>query len=117
MCHSLQARWTIVTPSNGAFEKLDNNLVQPERIPEAVRNKKHNRFMDIIPNPGELFDISLHTTLTYTDTLVSLSSIPSDPTSSYYNANYIEGPMGNPRAFIASMGFVDHISEKAGSGA
>jgi hypothetical protein len=44
-----------VTPSNAAFEKLDNNLVSPERIPEAVRNKKHNRFMDIIPNPGPSF--------------------------------------------------------------
>lgn len=86
-----KARWTVVTASNAKFEKLDNNLVKPDKIPEAVRNKQHNRFMDIVPNP---------------QTRVQMSSLPGDPTSDYYNANYIEGPNGESRAYIAAMGFV-----------
>jgi hypothetical protein len=101
----LQARWTIVTPLNAAFEKIDNNLVSPDRIPEPVRNKKHNRFMDIIPNPGASSSSSPCPALTSIDTAVKLSEVAGDPTSTYYNANYIEGPFGAPQAFIASMGF------------
>ena len=84
-----KAKWTINTPSNKTFESIDNNLVDPSLIKEAVRNKVHNRFMDILPNPA---------------TRVRLSLIKTDPTSDYYNANYIPGASGAPEEFIAAMG-------------
>ena len=86
-----KAKWTITTPAKEEFSKLSNNLVPPAQIPEVVRSKVHNRFMDILPNPK---------------TRVALSSLPTDPTSSYYNANYVRGADGNPKAYIASMGCV-----------
>ncbi len=56
----------------------------------CVRNKTHNRFLDVLPNPR---------------TRVHLDEIPGDPTSTYYNANYVRNFDGsNPREYIAAMG-------------
>lgn len=55
-----------------------------------MRNKVHNRYMDILPNPA---------------TRVPLPLIDNDPTTEYINANWVRGPNGkSPKYYIAAMG-------------
>eukprot|EP00042_Codosiga_hollandica_P057073 m.837925 g.837925 ORF g.837925 m.837925 type:complete len:745 (+) comp59493_c0_seq1:118-2352(+) len=82
--------WTLSTCNKNLFTAIDWNVEPATNIPEAVRNKVHNRFLDVLPNPR---------------TRVVLDMLPGDPTSEYYNANFIRSFDGkNPKAFIASMG-------------
>eukprot|EP01147_Barroeca_monosierra_P010372 gene10372-2505_t len=81
--------WVIGPPDIKAFDAIDNYLTPVEDIPEAVRNKKHNRYMDILPNPR---------------TAVKLSMLDNDPSTTYINANYVRGPLGEPRFYVAAMG-------------
>eukprot|EP00043_Microstomoeca_roanoka_P007671 m.74047 g.74047 ORF g.74047 m.74047 type:complete len:642 (-) comp13924_c2_seq1:319-2244(-) len=81
--------WVIGAKDVKAFEAIDNYLTQVEEIPEAVRNKKHNRYMDILPNPR---------------TAITLPMIGDDEGSAYVNANYVRGPEGQPRFYVAAMG-------------
>eukprot|EP00054_Salpingoeca_dolichothecata_P014954 m.85200 g.85200 ORF g.85200 m.85200 type:complete len:633 (-) comp21251_c0_seq2:242-2140(-) len=81
--------WKISENSFSKFKALDNNLTMPEEIPECVRNKKHNRYMDILPNPK---------------TRVPLDKIGDDETSEYINANFVRSFDGNPTFYVAAMG-------------
>ena len=72
-----------------AYSKLDYMLTDLEEIPEACRNKKHNRYLDILPTPA---------------TRVEVPGVAGDPASTYYNANWIRGADGNPQRYIACMG-------------
>lgn len=81
--------WQLGARDVGAYEVLDDNLSQVEDIPECARNKMHNRFMDIIPNPASR---------------VMLPEVDGDPTTAYVNANFIHGPDGEEKYYIAAMG-------------
>lgn len=56
---------------------------------EEEYNARKNRYKDILP---------------FAHTRVVLSSDPQVPGSDYINANYIRGPSGSPRAYIACQG-------------
>jgi len=81
--------WSIGARDVKKFEGIDNHLASVSEIPAPVRNKTHNRYMDILPNPK---------------TRVPLSEQPGDPTSTYVNANYVRGYNGDPKHYIAAMG-------------
>ena len=81
--------WKLAALDVPKFAALDNVLSYPRDIPECVRNKTYNRYMDIIPNPASA---------------VKLTSIDDNPTSEYINANYIRSYDDVPRAYIAAQG-------------
>eukprot|EP00051_Salpingoeca_urceolata_P033867 m.22546 g.22546 ORF g.22546 m.22546 type:complete len:584 (+) comp6858_c0_seq2:548-2299(+) len=81
--------WKLGPRDLDTFSKMDNYLTMPEEIPECVRNKKYNRYMDILPNPK---------------TAVPLDEIDGEPESTYINANFVRGYDGDPKAYIAAMG-------------
>lgn len=81
--------WALEPLDIPSFEALDNQLSYAVDIPECVRNKKFNRYMDIIPNPASA---------------VHLAEIPDDPTSTYINANFVRNCDDEPRAYIAAQG-------------
>lgn len=72
-----------------AYSDLEDNLTTKAEIPECVRNKRHNRYMDILPNPR---------------TAVRLAKIGDDEESEYVNANFVHGCNGNEKEYIAAMG-------------
>eukprot|EP00035_Acanthoeca_spectabilis_P014701 m.285279 g.285279 ORF g.285279 m.285279 type:complete len:738 (+) comp16200_c2_seq1:85-2298(+) len=84
-----QKVWNIGPCDMVAFADLDDNLTWEDEIPECVRSKVYNRYMDILPNPK---------------TRVPLPVINSDPRTEYVNANYVRGPSGNPKHYICAMG-------------
>ena len=76
--------------SADGFLALEQNLEDRESIPESARNKVHNRYLDISPNP---------------ETAVKLEGFgvdPADPGTGYINANHVAGVGGD--AYIAAMG-------------
>lgn len=81
--------WRIGPCDGTEFELVDNNLVDVNVLPVGVRNKKYNRFLDILPNPV---------------TRVPLPRINDDIDTEYINANYVRGFDGNPKMYIAAMG-------------
>eukprot|EP00038_Savillea_parva_P006576 m.164608 g.164608 ORF g.164608 m.164608 type:complete len:723 (+) comp12447_c0_seq1:54-2222(+) len=72
-----------------AFADLDDNLTWEDEIPECVRSKVYNRYMDILPEPK---------------TRVPLPMINNDPRTEYINANFVRGPDGNPKHYVCAMG-------------
>lgn len=84
-----QEPWEIGPCDVVEFKLIDDNLTFEDDIPEAVRNKIHNRYMDILPNPR---------------TRINLPLIANDKTSIYVNANYVTGPNGDPKYYICAMG-------------
>eukprot|EP00055_Hartaetosiga_balthica_P001006 m.138003 g.138003 ORF g.138003 m.138003 type:complete len:601 (-) comp12910_c0_seq1:117-1919(-) len=81
--------WVIGPCDKTAFDEIDNNLTTIEEIPACVRNKRHNRYLDILPNPK---------------TAIKLPIVQNDPESEYVNANYVQGPNGDPKFYVAAMG-------------
>eukprot|EP00045_Choanoeca_perplexa_P009387 m.90347 g.90347 ORF g.90347 m.90347 type:complete len:689 (+) comp14877_c0_seq2:208-2274(+) len=81
--------FTLAPLDTKRFKKLSQNVEKHEAIPEAVRNKRYNRHMDVLPNPA---------------TRVQLPVLKEDVTTSYVNANYVHGPDGNKKAYICAMG-------------
>eukprot|EP00730_Choanoeca_flexa_P003971 TRINITY_DN11555_c2_g2_i2.p1 TRINITY_DN11555_c2_g2~~TRINITY_DN11555_c2_g2_i2.p1 ORF type:complete len:619 (+),score=186.15 TRINITY_DN11555_c2_g2_i2:158-2014(+) len=81
--------WTIGRRDRDAYNAIDNLLVRPDQIPEAVRNKRHNRYMDILPTP---------------ETRVMLEKLNDDEETTYYNANWVRGVDGNKKHYVALMG-------------
>ena len=76
--------WT----GNEAYNKLEQNFVGVERIPEGVAHL--NRYTNILPNPR---------------TRVRLEEVEGEgETSRYINANYIQGYEGTPQSYIACQG-------------
>jgi len=84
-----QKIWNIGPCDMLAFADLDDNLTWEDEIPECVRSKVYNRYMDILPNPK---------------TRVNLPIIKDDPKTQYVNANFVRGADGNPKHYICAMG-------------
>jgi len=84
-------QWSISKCDMTAYEMLDDCLTFEDEIPQAARNKIHNRYMDILPNPK---------------TIVTLPKRPhpTNRATEYINANWVAGPDGNERFYIAAMG-------------
>jgi protein tyrosine phosphatase len=81
--------WHLAPFDNPRYVDLSYNEEVASAIPECVRSKVFNRFMDVLPNPT---------------TRVKLSPNPRDPTAEYINANYVHGYDGASNAYIAAMG-------------
>lgn len=82
--------WRISVSMPNRFTATSFNETLVSAIPESVRSKVYNRFMDVLPNPR---------------TRVPLEPIPGEPGSEYINANYIRSYDGkNEKAYIAAMG-------------
>nr|BAJ52652.1 protein tyrosine phosphatase [Monosiga ovata] len=81
--------WTIGALDVDAFGALDQVLSFPDDIPECVRNKTHNRYMDIIPNPSSV---------------VKLPEIGGNPETTYINANYVRSHDEDAKTYIAAQG-------------
>lgn len=81
--------WHLAPFDNPRYVDLSYNEEAPSAIPECVRSKVFNRFMDVLPNPR---------------TRVKLSVDQRDPTAEYINANYVHGYDGTYPAYIAAMG-------------
>eukprot|EP00037_Helgoeca_nana_P015360 m.143421 g.143421 ORF g.143421 m.143421 type:complete len:728 (+) comp22984_c0_seq2:83-2266(+) len=84
-----QREWSIGPCDMVAFADLDDNLTWEDEIPECVRSKVYNRYMDILPNP---------------ETRVHLKILNDDPRTEYVNANFVRGPDGNPKHYLCAMG-------------
>ena len=69
------------------FEGLDLRLVAKDKIPPGTESK--NRYMNILPPQRSR---------------VQLDQIGADETSTYINANHIQGYNGCPREYIATQG-------------
>lgn len=82
--------WRVGALEPDVYLLLDNMLHHPDEIPECVRNKTHNRYMDIIPSP---------------ETMIRLPELNSDPTTTYINANFVRSCEDDPRGYIAAQGF------------
>ncbi|EDQ86792.1 uncharacterized protein MONBRDRAFT_38265 [Monosiga brevicollis MX1] len=87
----MQERGTFhIAPLDTArFKRISQNVQPHSAVPEAVRNKRFNRHMDVLPHP---------------ETRVQLPTIGNDPASAYINANYVHGPSGSDREYICAMG-------------
>eukprot|EP00045_Choanoeca_perplexa_P012693 m.140049 g.140049 ORF g.140049 m.140049 type:complete len:626 (-) comp16101_c0_seq3:112-1989(-) len=81
--------WKIGRRDRDAYNEIDNYLIKADQIPEAVRNKRHNRYMDILPTPA---------------TRIILPMEDGDEETGYYNANWVRGPGGTPKHYVAMMG-------------
>eukprot|EP00049_Salpingoeca_infusionum_P018665 m.358235 g.358235 ORF g.358235 m.358235 type:complete len:766 (+) comp18079_c0_seq1:269-2566(+) len=81
--------WSLSPLDMGGFKALSQNIQKHECVPEAVRNKKFNRHLDVLPDPR---------------TRVNLPMINGDETTTYINANYVRGADGNPKRYICAMG-------------
>ena len=81
--------WYITPFDSQRYVDLSYNEEPVTVIPECVRSKVFNRFMDVLPNPRSR---------------VQLPEDPRDPTASYINANYIHGFDSTYPAYIAAMG-------------
>lgn len=81
--------WHIGPCDKVAYTFLDDNLTEPEELPEYARGKYLNRYIDILPNPA---------------TRVKLPARVGAPATEYYNANFVRSFDGDPRFYIAAMG-------------
>ena len=86
---AVEPQWTVGECDLLGYDALDFMLVDEDQIPTEVRNKLHNRYLDILPTGS---------------TRVPLPLRDGVPGSDYINANYVRGADGNPQAFIAAMG-------------
>lgn len=82
--------WHITPFDSQRYVDIKYNEEPVDVIPECVRSKVFNRFMDVLPNPRSR---------------VKLPHDPRDPTADYVNANYIHGFDGSYPAYIAAMGY------------
>jgi protein tyrosine phosphatase len=83
--------WVITPFENERYVEIPYNEEPASVIPECVRSKIFNRFMDVLPNPR---------------TRVKLSFDELDPTSEYINANFVHGFDNIYPRYIAAMGWV-----------
>lgn len=89
-----------------ALKEDKANLV----IGELDCNQKKNRYKDIIPFSHTRVILQKANNddarqyISPAPTIAGLQSVQNDEGSCYINANYIQGPSGNPRAYIACQG-------------
>eukprot|EP00051_Salpingoeca_urceolata_P012884 m.160737 g.160737 ORF g.160737 m.160737 type:complete len:314 (+) comp17630_c0_seq4:1070-2011(+) len=83
------AVWEVAPFDVARYNRIDYNLCPKELVPRPVRNKKYNRFMDILPNPN---------------TRVPLQRVGDSEESEYYNANFVRGYDGTYPTYILAMG-------------
>jgi protein tyrosine phosphatase len=83
--------WILAPLEGFRFSSLDFNVEKEDVVPECVRSKAFNRFMDVLPNPA---------------TRVPVAQWRGAAGSDYYNANYVRGADGNKKKYIAAMGYV-----------
>ncbi|EGD81502.1 hypothetical protein PTSG_02219 [Salpingoeca rosetta] len=94
----LQEAWEICKVDHARFNALKQHLTTRDRLPAEVTGKGLNRYINILPNPR---------------TRVRLEDEyePRTEISTYINANYIPGPQGQPREYVAAMGPLDNTIE------
>lgn len=85
--------WKIAPVDTDAFKRISQNVQPKEAVPADVCNKKFNRHLDVLPNPRTRVEVPM----TQTEGV-------DDPTTAYYNGNYVHGPDKNDRAYICAMG-------------
>lgn len=71
------------------YKKLPLNKQPHSAVPKEVRNKVHNRHLDVLPNPK---------------TRVPLPEVNGDATTSYINANFVRGAQGQKNMYICTQG-------------
>eukprot|EP00039_Didymoeca_costata_P017065 m.313533 g.313533 ORF g.313533 m.313533 type:complete len:741 (-) comp16491_c1_seq1:18-2240(-) len=73
------------------FNNMDTNSATVEALPVEIakRIKEFNRYKNILPNPR---------------TRVILNEVDGDPTSSFINANFVDGADGATQRYIAAQG-------------
>ena len=81
--------WVIGGLDTPSFTGLDYQVQPHSVVPKAVRSKKYNRYMDILPSKRAA---------------VILPKLAGDPASAYINASFIHGWNGGKREYIAAMG-------------
>ena len=75
--------WTI-PQRDLRFNILDYNRQKPEVVPDEYRNKRFNRFLDVVPQAE--------------------TRVPLDGPVRYINASFVHAADGTPREYIAAMG-------------
>eukprot|EP00051_Salpingoeca_urceolata_P012885 m.160787 g.160787 ORF g.160787 m.160787 type:complete len:825 (+) comp17630_c0_seq7:1070-3544(+) len=88
------AVWEVAPFDVARYNRIDYNLCPKELVPRPVRNKKYNRFMDILPNPN---------------TRVPLQRVGDSEESEYYNANFVRGYDGTYPTYILAMGPIPSV--------
>lgn len=69
------------------FKSIPSNTPTIDELPSGAEEK--NRYANVIPVP---------------ETRVALKAVDGDPISDYINANFVKGPKGAPKYYIASQG-------------
>lgn len=93
-------QWQLAPLDEPGYGKLAMRKTMPNEVPEAVRNTRFNRHLDVLPNP---------------DTAVQLDQVGSDVSSSYINANFVTGANGssetNSKKYICAQGPLETTTE------